>query len=80
MQNIELGNSGLRAPQVGFGCSALLGRTGRTESLRALAAAWDEGIRFFDIARSYGHAFVKTDADGINQAGNVWQRLWRARF
>ena len=55
MQNIELGNSGLRAPQVGFGCSALLGRTGRTESLRALAAAWDEGIRFFDIARSYGY-------------------------
>ena len=50
MQDIELGNTGLRAPQVGFGCSALLGRSGRTESLRALAAAWDEGIRFFDAA------------------------------
>ena len=55
MQDIELGNSGLRAPQVGFGCSALLGRSGRTESLRALAAAWDEGIRFFDTARAYGY-------------------------
>ena len=55
MKDIELGNSGLRAPQLGFGCSALLGRSGRTDSLRALAAAWDEGIRFFDTARSYGY-------------------------
>src|SRR5579862_756078 len=55
MQDIELGNSGLRAPQVGFGCSALLGRSGRTESLRALEVAWDEGIRFFDTARAYGY-------------------------
>jgi aryl-alcohol dehydrogenase-like predicted oxidoreductase len=55
MQYLELGDSGLRAPQVGFGCSAILGRSGRSESLRALAAAWDEGIRFFDTARSYGY-------------------------
>lgn len=55
MQDKELGDSGLRAPQLGFGCSALLGRSGRAESLRALAAAWDEGIRFFDTARSYGY-------------------------
>ncbi|MGD0797865.1 MAG: aldo/keto reductase [Acidobacteriaceae bacterium] len=55
MQQRELGDSGLRAPQLGFGCSALLGRSGRAESLRALAAAWDEGIRFFDTARSYGY-------------------------
>ncbi len=55
MQDIELGNTGLRVLQVGFGCSALLGRSGRTESLRALAAAWDEGIRFFDTARAYGY-------------------------
>jgi aryl-alcohol dehydrogenase-like predicted oxidoreductase len=55
MNEIELGDSGLRSPQIGFGCSALLGRSGRKESLRALAAAWDEGIRFFDTARSYGY-------------------------
>lgn len=51
----ELGNSGLRAAPIGFGCSALLGRASRSESLRALAAAWDEGIRLFDVARSYGY-------------------------
>jgi aryl-alcohol dehydrogenase-like predicted oxidoreductase len=60
MQHIELGNTGLRAPQVGFGCSALLGRSGRIESLRALAAAWDEGIRFFDTARAYGYGESET--------------------
>ena len=60
MQDIELGNTGLRTPQVGFGCSALLGRSGRTESLRALAAAWDDGIRFFDTARAYGYGESET--------------------
>jgi aryl-alcohol dehydrogenase-like predicted oxidoreductase len=55
MEEIELGNTGLRSPQIGFGCSALLGRSGRADSLRALAAAWDEGVRFFDTARSYGY-------------------------
>ena len=55
MQPIELAKSGLRAPQLGFGCAAILGRVGRADSLRALAAAWDQGIRFFDTARSYGY-------------------------
>jgi aryl-alcohol dehydrogenase-like predicted oxidoreductase len=55
LQEIELGKSGLRAPAIGFGCAALLGRTGKAASLRALDAAWNEGIRFFDTARSYGY-------------------------
>jgi aryl-alcohol dehydrogenase-like predicted oxidoreductase len=32
-----------------------MGRTGRAASLRALDTAWNEGIRFFDTARSYGY-------------------------
>jgi aryl-alcohol dehydrogenase-like predicted oxidoreductase len=55
MNEIELGSSGLRTPQIGFGCSALLGRSGRSDSLKALGAAWDQGIRFFDTARAYGY-------------------------
>ena len=55
MQTIELGRSGMRKSAIGFGCAALLGRTGKSDSLRALGAAWDEGIRFFDTARSYGY-------------------------
>ena len=55
LPEIELGTSGLRSPVIGFGCAALLGRTGKQDSLRALAAAWDEGVRLFDTARSYGY-------------------------
>jgi len=60
MENIELGHAGMRAPQLGFGCSAILGRSGRTDSLRALGIAWDEGIRFFDTARAYGYGESET--------------------
>jgi aryl-alcohol dehydrogenase-like predicted oxidoreductase len=40
---------------LGFGCSALMGRAGRSDSLAALSAAQDAGITFFDTARSYGY-------------------------
>jgi aryl-alcohol dehydrogenase-like predicted oxidoreductase len=55
LEEVELGRSGLRAPALGFGCAALMGRTGKKDSLRALSAAWEEGIRLFDTARSYGY-------------------------
>lgn len=55
MRSVRLGETGLSSSVLGFGCSALLGRSGRRESLRALAAAWDAGITFFDTARSYGY-------------------------
>lgn len=41
--------------KLGFGCSALLGRASRKESVAALATAFDAGITFFDTARSYGY-------------------------
>ncbi len=55
MKSIALGNSGKRASMLGFGCSAMLGRVGRRDSLAALGAAYDAGINFFDTARSYGY-------------------------
>src|ERR1700728_4088385 len=55
MQSIALGDSGMRAPVLGFGCSAVLGRAGRKDSLAALAAAYDAGVTFYDTARSYGY-------------------------
>jgi aryl-alcohol dehydrogenase-like predicted oxidoreductase len=55
MNSIPLGTTGLSAPRIGFGCAALLGRTGRKDSLRALEAAWEAGVRFFDTARMYGY-------------------------
>jgi aryl-alcohol dehydrogenase-like predicted oxidoreductase len=46
---------GAKMSVLGFGCSALLGRASRTESERAVGAALDAGITFFDTARSYGY-------------------------
>jgi aryl-alcohol dehydrogenase-like predicted oxidoreductase len=45
----------MRSSALGFGCSALLGRVGRRDSLAALGAAYDAGITFYDTARSYGY-------------------------
>src|ERR1700722_13227658 len=55
MQSIARGNFVIRAPALGFGCSAVMGRAGRKASLAALAAAYDAGVIFYDTARSYGY-------------------------
>ena len=48
-------------PRLGFGCGGVLGRVGRRDSLRAMAAAWEAGVRLFDTARSYGYG----EAEGL---------------
>jgi aryl-alcohol dehydrogenase-like predicted oxidoreductase len=52
---MNLGICGVPASVLGFGCAAVMGRIGRRESLRAINAAYDGGITFFDTARSYGY-------------------------
>ena len=44
----------LRTSVLGFGCGSVMGRVGRRASLRAMSAAWENGITLFDTARSYG--------------------------
>lgn len=39
---------------LGFGCASVMGKVGRSDSLRALHLAHEQGIRHFDVARSYG--------------------------
>jgi len=41
--------------RLGFGCGSVMGRVGRSQSLRALGAALDAGITHFDVARLYGY-------------------------
>jgi aryl-alcohol dehydrogenase-like predicted oxidoreductase len=55
MQSIAPNEFAARAPILGFGCSAMMGRVGRKASLTALAAAYDAGVIFYDTARSYGY-------------------------
>jgi aryl-alcohol dehydrogenase-like predicted oxidoreductase len=51
----------LRVSVLGFGCGSVMGRVGRSASLRAMGAAWDSGITLFDTARSYGFG----EAEGV---------------
>jgi D-threo-aldose 1-dehydrogenase len=54
MKSISFGDTSLTASVLGFGCNALLGdRSG--EGLGMLEAAYDAGIRYFDVARAYGY-------------------------
>jgi D-threo-aldose 1-dehydrogenase len=55
MQSIELGSTGRRTSRLGYGCSSLMGGIGRRESLSTLEAAFDVGIRHFDVAPMYGY-------------------------
>src|SRR3989338_6154403 len=55
----ELGRTGLRVSEIGFGAWAIggsgYGITKDEESLDALEAAWEHGVNFFDTADTYGH-------------------------
>jgi aryl-alcohol dehydrogenase-like predicted oxidoreductase len=55
MEQIALGTSGRITTRLGFGCSNLMGATSRRDSLRLLEAAYDAGIRHFDVAPRYGY-------------------------
>lgn len=55
MEQIALGTSGRQTTRLGFGGSSLMGALGRRDSLALLEAAFDAGIRHFDVAPLYGY-------------------------
>src|SRR5215472_2399018 len=55
MNEVAIGDTGLRASELGFGCAPIMGRVGAAQARRALDAAYDRGVRYFDAARSYGY-------------------------
>jgi len=54
MRPAQIGDTGIFCSVLGFGCSAIMGRSGKRASLRALGEAWEAGITLYDTARSYG--------------------------
>lgn len=46
---------GLTVSRLGFGCSGLMAKLSRRESLRLLEIAFENGITHFDTARMYGY-------------------------
>lgn len=55
VESIELATAGRTTSRLGYGCSSLMGATGRSASLRLLDDAFDAGIRHFDVAPMYGY-------------------------
>jgi D-threo-aldose 1-dehydrogenase len=55
LDTLPLGRSGRSTTRLGFGCSSIMGALGRCDSLTMLEAAWDAGIRHFDVAPMYGY-------------------------
>lgn len=57
MRERELGRSGLRVPEIGFGCmglSSVYGAVDDDAALAVLERAWELGVRLFDTADRYG--------------------------
>ena len=54
MERIDLATTGRTTTRLGYGCSSLMGALGRKESLGLLEAAFDAGVRHFDVAPLYG--------------------------
>jgi diketogulonate reductase-like aldo/keto reductase len=59
LEQIALAETGRTTTRLGFGCSGLMGGLSERESLRLLGAAYDAGIRHFDVAPSYGHGMAE---------------------
>ncbi len=55
MRSVRIPALDRSVPRLGVGCSSIMGRVGRRESLDGLCAAFDGGARYFDVARSYGY-------------------------
>lgn len=54
MRRVTLGRTGIETSCLGFGCASLGSRVGEAAGLRALAAAHDAGVAWFDLAPLYG--------------------------
>lgn len=54
MQTVPLGHTERKTSQLGYGCSSLMGAMGRRASIAVLNAAYEAGIRHFDVAPMYG--------------------------
>jgi aryl-alcohol dehydrogenase-like predicted oxidoreductase len=54
MRQVEL-IKGVRSSALGFGCAPILGSVDGKKAKRALECALEQGINYFDVARSYGY-------------------------
>jgi len=55
VDQVKLANNGRLTTRLGYGCSSIMGALNHRQSLRLLEAAYDAGIRHFDVAPMYGY-------------------------
>jgi aryl-alcohol dehydrogenase-like predicted oxidoreductase len=55
VDQVRLANNGRLTTRLGYGCSSIMGALNHRQSLRLLDAAYDAGIRHFDVAPMYGY-------------------------
>jgi aryl-alcohol dehydrogenase-like predicted oxidoreductase len=60
MNQVTIEPFSITTTKVGFGCSSLVGRLSPNEGQMLVQAAYDEGIRHFDVARSYGRGMAES--------------------
>ena len=73
MEQVKLADNGRVTTRLGYGCSSIMGALNRRQSLRLLDAAYDAGIRHFDVAPMYGYGeaesclgeFLARHSDGV---------------
>jgi aryl-alcohol dehydrogenase-like predicted oxidoreductase len=54
MRRVRLGETGIETSCLGFGCASLGSRVAAADGVRAMAAAFDAGVTWFDLAPLYG--------------------------
>ena len=64
LPTVALGE-GIQATRLGFGCASLFRTSDRAQRLSLLGAAYDEGIRYFDVAPMYGLGRAEPELGGF---------------
>lgn len=85
LQMVDLGRSGIRTTLLGIGTGVKAGnrtsymtKQGALKSEALLRHAYERGIRFYDVADSYGtHGFMKSAMKGMDrEALTITSKIW----
>lgn len=75
MKNINIGNSGIEASEIGLGCMRMA-EIEKSEAEKVIKTALDEGINFFDHADIYGRGkSEEVFADAINMNSTIRENM-----
>jgi predicted oxidoreductase len=75
MRNINIGNSGIQASEIGLGCMRMAGLE-KSEAEKVIKSSMEENINFFDHADIYGGGkSEEVFADAINMNSSIREKI-----